>query len=114
MVTALYEAFLQERRFLKNCSPKTIRSYRQAWDSFESVIVPVKKTEEVRAAVKAGAVEMMNAGKPQPPDPGGVRSAIGIPYWIGIVTVVLARPALVITIGTAAPVGAFCGMVALI
>jgi integrase/recombinase XerD len=66
VLTALYETFLQERRFLKNCSPKTIRSYGQAWDSFESVLLPVKKTEDVRAAVKAGVVEMMSAGKLQP------------------------------------------------
>jgi hypothetical protein len=31
-----------------------------------------------------------------------------------MVTVVLASPALVITMGTAAPLGTFCGMVALI
>jgi len=44
----------------------TLRSYGQAWDSFEAVLLPVKKTEEVRAAVKAGVVEMMSTGKLQP------------------------------------------------
>jgi integrase/recombinase XerD len=62
----LFETFLQERRFLKNCSPKTLRSYGQAWDAFESVLLPVKNAEEVRAAVKTGVVEMMSAGKLQP------------------------------------------------
>ncbi len=66
MLKALYETFLQERRFLKNCSPKTLRSYGQAWDAFESVLLPVKNAEEVRAAVKSGVVEMMSAGKLKP------------------------------------------------
>lgn len=66
MLKSLFETFLQERRFLKNCSPKTLRSYGQAWDAFESVLLPVKKSEEVRAAVKTGVVEMMSAGKLQP------------------------------------------------
>jgi integrase/recombinase XerD len=66
MLKALYETFLQERRFLKNCSPMTLRSYRQAWNAFESVLVPVKTTEEVRAAVKTGVVQLMSAGKLQP------------------------------------------------
>jgi site-specific recombinase XerD len=52
--------------FLQNCSPKTLRSYRQAWKAFGSVMNSVKKAEEVRAAVKSGVVEMMNAGKLQP------------------------------------------------
>ena len=52
MLKALYETFLQERRFLKNCSPKTLRSYGQAWDAFEFVLHPVKKADDVRAAVK--------------------------------------------------------------
>ena len=66
MLNALYQTFLQERRFLKNCSPKTLRSYRQAWHSFDPVLSPVKKSEDVRAAVKTGVVEMMTAGKLQP------------------------------------------------
>jgi len=66
VLKALYNTFLQERRFLKNCSPKTLRSYGQAWDSFETVLGPVKNAEDVRAAVKAGVVEMMSAGKLQP------------------------------------------------
>jgi len=37
----LYETFLEERRFLKNCSPMTLRSYRQAWNAFESHLAPV-------------------------------------------------------------------------
>ena len=66
MLKALYQTFLQERRFLKNCSPKTLRSYGQAWNAFEFVLLPVKNSEEVRAAVKTGIVEMMSAGKLQP------------------------------------------------
>ena len=66
MLKTLYQTFLQERRFLRNCSPKTLRSYGQAWNAFESVLLPVKNSEEVRAAVKTGIVEMMSAGKLQP------------------------------------------------
>ena len=66
MLKALYETFLQERRFLKNCSPKTLRSYGQAWNAFESVLAPVKTADEIRAAIKAGIVEKMNAGKMRP------------------------------------------------
>lgn len=66
MLNALYETFLQERRFLKNCSPKTLRSYGQAWAAFESVLSPVKTSEEVRAALKAGILRLMSDGKRQP------------------------------------------------
>ena len=63
MLKALYETFLQERRYLKNCSPMTLRSYRQAWDAFNSVLADVQNAEGIRPAVKAGVVEMMSAGK---------------------------------------------------
>ena len=63
---ALYETFLEERRFLKNCSPMTLRSYRQAWNAFESHLTPVQHPEEIRAAIKAGVLEKMNAGKVKP------------------------------------------------
>ena len=66
MLKALYETFLQERRFLKNCSPKTLRSYGPAWNSFESFLAPVKTVDEIRSAIKAGVVEKMNAGKMRP------------------------------------------------
>jgi integrase/recombinase XerD len=66
MLKALYETFLQERRFLKNCSPKTLRSYAQAWNSFEPVLATVKTAGEIRPAVKAGIVQKMNSGKIQP------------------------------------------------
>lgn len=66
MLKALYETFLQERRFLKNCSPKTLRSYGQAWNSFESVLAPVKNQDQIRTALKAGIVEKMNAGTVKP------------------------------------------------
>jgi len=66
VLKALYETYLQERRFLKNCSPKTLRSYGQAWNAFESVLAPVKTADEIRAAIKAGIVEKMNAGKMRP------------------------------------------------
>ncbi|HXN46356.1 MAG TPA: site-specific integrase [Bryobacteraceae bacterium] len=62
----LYETFLQERHFLKNCSPKTLRSYRQAWQAFESVLAPVKEPDAIRPAVRAGVIEMMSAGRLQP------------------------------------------------
>ena len=66
MLKPLYETFLEERRFLKNCSPKTLRSYGQAWNAFESVLAPVKAPDEVRAAIKDGIVQKMNAGKVKP------------------------------------------------
>jgi hypothetical protein len=36
VLKALYQTFLDERRDLKNCCPKTLRSYAQAWNAFES------------------------------------------------------------------------------
>ncbi|MGJ5813704.1 tyrosine-type recombinase/integrase [Paludibaculum fermentans] len=66
MLKALYQTFLQERRFLKNCSPKTLRSYGQAWNAFKALLDPVTAADQVRQAVKAGVVEMMSAGKLQP------------------------------------------------
>src|SRR5215471_18000100 len=56
VLKSLYETFLQERRFLRNCSPKTLGSYGQAWDAFESVLIPLTSAEEVRAAIKDGIV----------------------------------------------------------
>lgn len=66
MLKALYETFLQERRFLHNCAPKTIRSYGQAWNAFEPVLTPVTKPDEIRLSMKKGIVEMMSAGRLQP------------------------------------------------
>lgn len=34
MLKALYQTFLQKRRFLKNCSLKILRSYGQAWNAY--------------------------------------------------------------------------------
>lgn len=65
-VRSLYDTFLDERRYLKNCSPMTIRSYRQAWNFFEPHIAPVTNPDELRAALKAGVLEKMSAGKVQP------------------------------------------------
>ena len=66
MLKSLYETFLQERRFLKNCSPKTLRSYGQAWSAFESALAPVTDVADVRAGVKAGVLAMMSDGKRKP------------------------------------------------
>ncbi len=66
MLKAIYETFLQERRFLKNCSPKTLRSYGQAWNSFEPYLAPVRSPDEIRTAIKTGIVAKMNAGKIKP------------------------------------------------
>ena len=63
MLKALYDNFLQERRFLKNCAPKTLRSYGQAWDAFESVLLPVKEPDAVRPALKSGVVQLMGTGR---------------------------------------------------
>lgn len=66
MLKPLYETFLEERRFLKNCSPKTIRSYQQAWNAFEPHLISVTKPDEIRQAIKAGIVQKMNAGAHKP------------------------------------------------
>ena len=66
MLSKLYETFLEERRFLKNCSLKTIRSYRQAWNAFAPTLAPVIELGQVRQAVNAGVVQMMSAGNLQP------------------------------------------------
>ena len=42
MLKALYDTFLRERRYLKNCSPKALRSHGQAWKAFESVVLPLE------------------------------------------------------------------------
>jgi hypothetical protein len=52
VLKSLYEIFLQERRYLKNGSPKTLGSYGQAWNSFESVLIPVQSPGEIRVAIK--------------------------------------------------------------
>lgn len=54
MLKALYQTFLDERRFLKNCTAGTIRAYSQAWDAFEPFLNPITKPEDVRNAVKLG------------------------------------------------------------
>lgn len=56
MRKALYQTFLDERRYLKNCSSKTLRSYTQAWNAFEPFLARVKTADEIRAAIKAGRV----------------------------------------------------------
>lgn len=66
MLKALFQTFLQERRFLRNCAQTTIRSYGQAWDAFEPVLAPVKTSDEIRAAVKTGVIQMMNEGRLSP------------------------------------------------
>ena len=66
MLKTLYETFLQERRYLKNCSPKTLRSYGQAWNAFESVLAPVQSPDEIRMAIKTGILQKMNAGTIKP------------------------------------------------
>src|SRR4051812_36439693 len=36
MSTSHFEDFLRAGLYLKNCSPKTLRTYKQAWSSFSS------------------------------------------------------------------------------
>ena len=62
----LYESFLQERRFLKNCTAKTIHCYRQAWDGFASFVSDVVSEDQIRPALKSGVVAKMGAGKLKP------------------------------------------------
>jgi site-specific recombinase XerD len=66
VLKALFQTFLQERRFLRNCAQTTIRSYRQAWDAFAPVLASVQNSDEIRAAVKTGVIQMMNEGRLQP------------------------------------------------
>jgi integrase/recombinase XerD len=66
MLKNLYDLFLQERKFLKNCSPKTLRSYAQAWNAFEPVLLPITTAEQVRPALKAGVLDLMNVGNLKP------------------------------------------------
>ncbi len=58
--------FLQERRFLKNCSPMTLRSYDQAWDAFKFFLGDVKDGDSIRAALKNGVLALVSAGKLKP------------------------------------------------
>lgn len=66
MLKALYQTFLDERRFLKNCTAGTIRAYSQAWDAFEPFLEPIRSAEEVRNALKSGVVSLMSDGKRKP------------------------------------------------
>ena len=66
MLKALFQTFLEERRFLRNCAQTTIRSHGQVWDAFEPVLAPVKTSDEIRAAVKTGVIQIMNEGRLQP------------------------------------------------
>ena len=66
MLKALYQTFLEERRFLKNCSAGTIRAYSQAWNAFDPFLSSVTIPEDVRPAVKSAVVAMMSDGKRKP------------------------------------------------
>jgi hypothetical protein len=62
-VPRLYELFLQDRQFLKNCRPKTIRSYRQAWNAFSSHLAGVARVDQFRPALKQAVMAKMSEGR---------------------------------------------------
>src|ERR1044072_4155192 len=53
----LFEKFLKEKQFLCNISPKTIRSYRQAFTAFTKVVgeVGVEPTERANLVCSTGS-----------------------------------------------------------
>ena len=65
-VPRLYELFLQDRQFLKNCRPKTIRSYRQAWNAFSAHLAGVARADQFRPALKQAVMAKMSEGRLKP------------------------------------------------
>src|SRR5262249_32204646 len=47
MFSTLFEQFLQERRYLKNSSEKTIRFYTQSWSAFNRYVSPDSQLTKV-------------------------------------------------------------------
>ena len=53
-ISDLFPVFIQERKVLKNVSPKTIIGYQCAYKAFESSLDPLTVADDLRGAVKAG------------------------------------------------------------
>src|SRR5690349_25098080 len=60
--TAAFERFIQHGRFLKNWSPKTIRSYRQAFSSFQNSLPEGRTGSHTKADLEAWVAWMRARG----------------------------------------------------
>ena len=58
-----FQRFLEERRYLKGVSAKTLRCYRGAWNAFEPFLADVKSEKQLRGKLK-DAVMSMRQRKP--------------------------------------------------
>jgi integrase/recombinase XerD len=50
--SSLFEQFIQERRYLKNITPKTERYYRQSWTSFSKVSDQLTKAQLIEWVIR--------------------------------------------------------------
>ena len=65
-IVALSAAFVSERRYLQNVSPKTLGWYKGSFKAFAPFIATVPDQTESRVAVKKAVMEMSEAGKLSP------------------------------------------------
>jgi integrase/recombinase XerD len=57
----MFDDFLKHGKYLRNWSPRTLRTYRQAWSSFQSSL-PGKASEPTKAQLEAWVVWMRERG----------------------------------------------------
>jgi hypothetical protein len=62
-ILALSAAFVSERRYLQNVSPKTPEWYRCSFKALEPFIATASNQHELRLAVEKVVMEMSEAGK---------------------------------------------------
>lgn len=65
-IVALSEAFISERRYLQNFSPKTLEWYKCSFNALKPYLASVSNQSELRSAVRRGVMEMSEAGKLSP------------------------------------------------
>src|SRR5512135_2390428 len=58
-----FQRFLEERKYLKGVSAKTLKCYRGAWNAFEPFLADVKSEKQLRGKLK-DAVMTMRQRKP--------------------------------------------------
>ena len=89
---ALFEKFLQDRKYLKNVSPKTINSYCGAWKAFQPFVEPAIENGTIREGVKQAVESLLGRGlKPVSVNSylTGIRAFVG---WLAEEGVISQRP----------------------
>ena len=51
-----FKRFLEERKYLKNVSIKTLTSYRCAWKAFEPFLADVQSEKQLRGKLKDAVI----------------------------------------------------------